>query len=49
MAREHHVTPLPTIFTLGSTRVHIGIPDSCDEASYIETLINDLFSRQAIL
>jgi len=42
---EHCMTLLPTIFTLGSTRVHISTPDSCDKASYIETSINDLFSR----
>lgn len=39
------VIPLPTILILGDTRAHIGTPDSCDEAFYIETSINDFFSR----
>ena len=48
-AYKCYVIPLPTIFTLGDARVYIGIPDSCDEAFYIETSINDFFSERAIL
>jgi len=43
MACKYHVAPLPAVFALENARVHVGTPDSCDETSYIEALIDDLF------
>jgi len=44
-----NIIPLPTIFALRNTRVHIGSSDSSDIIIYIETSVNETFSFCTIL
>jgi len=44
-ACECCVALLSAVLVLGNTRVHVGIPDSCNETSYVEALIDDIFCR----
>lgn len=48
-ACKYHVAPLPAVFALENARVYVGTPDSCNETSYIEALIDDLFCRWTVL
>jgi len=49
IAHECCVALLPAVFVLENTRVHVGTPDSYNETTYIEALIDDFFYRQTIL
>jgi len=40
LAGECHVTPLPTIFALWNSGVHVGSSDGCDEVANIEASVD---------
>ena len=40
LAGECHVTPLPTIFALWNSRVHVGSSDGCDKVANIEASVD---------
>jgi len=39
-ARECHMTPLPAVFALGYTRIHVSIPNSRNILADVETLVD---------
>jgi len=43
------VAPLPVIFILGNTWIHVGTTNGSDESSYIEPLVDEGFGFRATL